>query len=294
MRGEALSPTWLPAAATRVRCAALAVAVALFLVAPGADARAAPSGARIVAAGAQTPTGRKDDDTPWRFFLDNVRHADSLAKWLALIFFTIVLIALYASQFLTAVLAAVGVLALFSHRVRSSRLVRGGFALVLAGLVPLVVAGRFLSDNPLGFGFLYAFTRPVAAGMMAVGAMLALLKTDKRMKRDIAALINAASDRRPVWPDHPPLPQVDHVARHGSRAAHALVALLPSESDDASADGSPDLHVEQQVELTLCRIYGVLPASGERSATPGRHSKKTGGRGSSGGERCTGQRRWPS
>jgi hypothetical protein len=116
---------------------------------------------------------------------------------------------MYLPRLVFGMVIGVGVLALVKPEVRRSRLVRGGLVLVSVGWVALVVAGRF-NDNPLGFGFLFAFTTPLGAVMMLAGAIGALLKrTDTRLNRDIAALVTSAEGSRPVWPDQPPLPEVD-------------------------------------------------------------------------------------
>jgi hypothetical protein len=88
---------------------------------------------------------------------------------------------------------------------------------------------------PLGAGFLLAFLSPVAAVMMLLGAMRALLtRSDKNLNRDIAALVASAESSRPLWPDGPPLPEVDQVATHGSRAGSALLVLLGVAPSDPS------------------------------------------------------------
>ena len=136
-------------------------------------------------------------------------------------------------------------------------------AVFVLGFVALKVASRF-NDNALGVGFLFAFSRPLAAVMMVLGAVQALLKrTDKRLDRDIAALVASAESTRPVWPDEPPLPEVDLVALHGSRAGAALVAVLDRDLDDPSNSNSPSVHVKQQAALALCKIYRVPPTAGE-------------------------------
>jgi len=202
------------------------------------------------------------DDTLWGFISNAIKHADTPGKWLALPFFTILMAYVYLPRFLIGIVIVVGVLALVKPQVRASRLVRSGLALFALGLAVLTVAGRF-NDNALGAGFLFAFTSPIAAVMMMLGAAGALLKrSDTRLNRDIAALVASAERARPFWPDEPPLPDVDFVARHGSRAGLALVALLGNELNDPSAT-PPSLHVEQQAALALCKIYGVLPTAGE-------------------------------
>jgi hypothetical protein len=146
--------------------------------------------------------------------------------------------------------------------------------------VALVVAGRF-SDNPLGAGFLFAFTTPLGAVMMLLGAMQALLeRPDKRLNRDIAASVTSAEGARPVWPDEPPVPEVDRVATHGPRAGSALLVLLAAEPDDPSSASPRNVHVEQQAALALCKIYSVLPTAGETvrdaRSTPQENSQVTG------------------
>jgi hypothetical protein len=227
-------------------------------------ATAAPShfAPRWASAALQAPRPG-EDDTPWRFFRENVRHADSLGHWLALFFFTMVLTALYLPRLLNGIAIVVGVLALVKPEVRNSSLVRSGLALFFLGFVALAVAGRF-NDNPLGIGFLFAFSRPLAAVMMVLGAVQRLLKrTDKGLARDIAALVASAESSHPVWPDDPPLPEVDRVATRGSAAGSALVELLGAELDDPSNTNPRTVHVEQQAALALCKIYGVLPTAGE-------------------------------
>ena len=41
------------------------------------------------------------------------------------------------------------------------------------------------------------------------------------------------------------------------------MALLELELDDSSSTSPRNVHVEQQAELALCKIYGVLPTAGE-------------------------------
>ena len=221
---------------------------------------------------AQTPTATTavlqppspaEDDTPWGFFSKNVKHADTLAKWLALIFFTTLLTYLYLPRLVIGIVIVVGALALVMPRVRHSKLVRAGLVLVAIGWVALGVAGRF-NDNALGFGFLLAFTTPLGAAIMLLGAVQALLKrTDRRLNQDIAALVTSAEGSRPVWPDEPPLPEVGRVATHGTRAGAALVALLEAGADHSSSATPRSVHVQQQAALALCKIFSVLPMAGE-------------------------------
>jgi hypothetical protein len=226
------------------------------------------------------PRKPSDDDTPWGFFRKNVKHADSLGKWVALLFFTTMLTYLYLPRLSLGIVIVVGVLAVVSPQVRASRLVRIGLVFFLLAFVVLNVAGRF-TNNPLGAGFLFAFMSPLAAVMMLLGAMRALLKkSDKRLNRDIAALVASAESSRPLWPDEPPLPEVDQIATHGSRAGSALLVLLGVEPYDPSGTNPRDLHVEQQAELALCRIYSVPPTAGETvrdaRSTPQENTQVTG------------------
>jgi hypothetical protein len=48
-----------------------------------------------------------------------------------------------------------------------------GFGLVALGVVPLIIAGTF-TNNPLGFGFLFAFLTPVGALLIVTGTIFAL------------------------------------------------------------------------------------------------------------------------
>jgi hypothetical protein len=226
-----------------------------------------PRADHALSAPTQTPAAQPrspaDDDTPWGFFSKNIKHANSLGKWLALIFFTLMLSYMYLPRLVFGIVIAVGALAVVKPQVRNSRLVRIGLAFFVLGFVALNVAGRF-NDNALGAGFLFALTSPLAAVLMLLGAVKALLKrTDKPLNRDIAALVASAESSRPVWPDEPPLPEIDRVATHGSRAGSALVALLGTEHDDPSSTDSRNVHVEQQAALALCKVYGVLPTAGE-------------------------------
>jgi hypothetical protein len=230
---------------------------------PGNLAVSAPAQTPMATAAALQAPVPADDDTPWGFFTKNIKHADTVGKWLALIFFTTMLTYLYLPRLVLGVVIVVAGLALVQPRVRHSKLVRGGLVLVSIGWVALAVAGRF-NDNPLGFGFLLAFTTPLGAAMMLLGAMQALFtRTDRRLNRDIAALVAAAEASSPLWPDEPPLPEIDRVATHGMRAGSALMGLLETKAADPSSAASRSVHVEQQAALALCKIFSVLPTAGE-------------------------------
>jgi hypothetical protein len=122
------------------------------------------------------------EQTPWEFFRDAVPHIDSIGKGLALAFFTTVLTfmnfmavaaKLRLSLLLPIALIALVSLAVFSPAVRQSRLVRMGFGLIALGVVPLIIAGTF-TNNPLGFGFLFAFLTPVGGLLIVSGTIFAL------------------------------------------------------------------------------------------------------------------------
>jgi hypothetical protein len=122
------------------------------------------------------------EQTPWEFFRDAVPHIDSIGKGLSLAFFTTVLTfmnfmavaaKLRLSLLLPIALIALVSLAVFSPAVRQSRLVRMGFGLVALGVVPLIIAGTF-TNNPLGFGFLFAFLTPVGGLLIVSGTIFAL------------------------------------------------------------------------------------------------------------------------
>jgi hypothetical protein len=131
-----------------------------------------------------------------------------------------------------------------------SRLVRFGAAL-------LVVAVGLLAFVPaLITGLLFMFSVPIAVLLILVGTILRFRKSDKAVHEDVAALALAAKRTRRVWPDDAPLRQVDQVAKHGLRAGPALVSLLRFESDEQLSDDTWSPHLEQQVELALCGIYG--------------------------------------
>jgi hypothetical protein len=124
-----------------------------------------------------------DEQTPWEFLRNGAAHADSPGKRMALVFFTIVLMwmnfmaalaRVRLGLLLPIVLGALLALTLVSPRVRQSRLVRVGFGLLAVGLIPLVVVGGLITDNPVGLGFLFAFLTPIAGLLILCGTVLAL------------------------------------------------------------------------------------------------------------------------
>lgn len=122
-----------------------------------------------------------DESTPWQFFRGGFAHADSVGKATGLVFFTIVLMGMNLVATLARLgiglvvpVVLVGAAVLTSARVRRSRLVRIGFGLGLLGVVPLVLVGTFITDNPVGLGFLFMFLAPIAAILIVTGTVLAL------------------------------------------------------------------------------------------------------------------------
>ncbi len=87
--------------------------------------------------------------------------------------------------------------------------------------------------------------------------------TSPEVARDVAKLVAAARKLDKAWPWQPAIPEVKTVAAHGKAAARALLAELRYVSREQwVSNDSWDLHVEQQVALALCEIYGVMPESG--------------------------------
>jgi HEAT repeat protein len=75
------------------------------------------------------------------------------------------------------------------------------------------------------------------------------------MQPDIDRLVRAAEKLTGTWPSQPPppIPEVALVARHGKAVVPLLMVLL---SDDPNAERDRKRWtVQQQVALTLCRIY---------------------------------------
>ncbi len=123
-----------------------------------------------------------EQTTPWEFFRDAVPHIDSIGKVLGLAFFTTILTfmnfmavaaKLRLSLLLPIALIAFVSLAVFNPAVQQSRLVLVGVGLVALGVVPLNIAGMF-TNNPLGFGFLFAFLTPVGGLLIVSGTIVAL------------------------------------------------------------------------------------------------------------------------
>ncbi len=83
------------------------------------------------------------------------------------------------------------------------------------------------------------------------------------MRTEVAMLVKAAEELTTLWPWSGPVPEVARVAAYGKPIAPLLVDLL---ADDPESIEDPlqkvDLHVQQQVALALCKIYGVTDEAG--------------------------------
>jgi hypothetical protein len=83
----------------------------------------------------------------------------------------------------------------------------------------------------------------------------AAAQTTSTMQRDVDRLVRAAEGLTGTWPSQlpPPIPEVALVAGHGKAVVPLLMVLL---SDDPNAERDRKRWtVQQQVALTLCRIY---------------------------------------
>jgi hypothetical protein len=79
--------------------------------------------------------------------------------------------------------------------------------------------------------------------------------TTSTMQPDVDRLVRAAEKLEGTWPSQPPpaIPEVAIVARYGKAVAPLLMVLL---SDDPNAERDRKRwKVQQQVALTLCRVY---------------------------------------
>lgn len=95
-------------------------------------------------------------------------------KWLLTIILAWLSIPGYVRASLLVILIGILLLAATPH-VRRSWLVRAGFILFLVGFVPLVVVGVFITDNPIGLGFLFALLTPISMLMIISGTVVALM-----------------------------------------------------------------------------------------------------------------------
>ena len=105
---------------------------------------------------------------------------------------------------------------------------------------------------------------------MVVAVLVALLssvqtgatRAASTMQSDVDRLVRAAATLSGTWPAQPPPPiaEVAIVARHGRAVVPLLMVLL---SDDPHAERDrPRWQVQQQVALTLGRIYAASPHCG--------------------------------
>lgn len=101
----------------------------------------------------------------------------------------------------------------------------------------------------------------MAVGLLVAAACGAASASAQDIEGDVRRLVEAARALDTAWPWQPAIPEVEAVARHGAAAGPALVREL--RYGPGTGPGDWDLHVEQQVALALCRIYGEAPVSGE-------------------------------
>ncbi len=106
--------------------------------------------------------------------------------------------------------------------------------------------------------------------MMSIALLVLLLppvqtgatRTAGTMQSDLDRLVRAAATLAETWPSQPPpaIPEVAIVARHGKAVVPLLMVLL---SDDPNAERDRKRwQVQQQVALTLSRIYGEFQHCG--------------------------------
>ena len=88
-------------------------------------------------------------------------------------------------------------------------------------------------------------------------------KQSDQIQQDISRLIGAASKLHTAWPAQGLIREGDPVVRHGKRATPFLISRLRFKKGMHFDDQGWDFHVEQQIELALCKIYEVQPESGK-------------------------------
>lgn len=103
--------------------------------------------------------------------------------------------------------------------------------------------------------------RLLIAGLLAAAAFGAAPLRAQDPAGDVRRLVEAARALDTAWPWQPAIPEVAQVAGHGAAAGPLLLREL--RYGPSTEPGDWDLHVEQQVALALCLIYGETPVSGE-------------------------------
>ncbi len=99
--------------------------------------------------------------------------------------------------------------------------------------------------------------------MAVVGLSAAEEPSHEQLRANVEKLVQAAQKRTTLWPWQGPVPEVASVAAYGKAIAPMLVNLLAADPD-ALDESSPevDWHVQQQIALALCKIYGVTEEAG--------------------------------
>lgn len=133
-----------------------------------------------------------------------------------------------------------------------------------------IACAASVPSDTAGYGELQAMgqptpqPQPIVSGAVACpvpgGCGIAPPTIPPKAMIDLQHLMSAARLRTTPWPAAAPLPLVDTVAKHGRAIARAIAAMLPA---DSATVVEWNMHVEQQLELTLCAIYGVKPEAGK-------------------------------
>ena len=97
--------------------------------------------------------------------------------------------------------------------------------------------------------------------LVPLSLLLAAAQTSPT-QQDVNRLVQASEKLEGAWPGQPPppIPEVAIVAQHGQAVVPLLLSLL---SDDGGVERDRQRwKVQQQVALTLCRIYSISPYCG--------------------------------
>lgn len=90
-------------------------------------------------------------------------------------------------------------------------------------------------------------------------ALAGNLVSQTKVRKDVTQLVHAAHKLDKLWPWQHAIHEVSVVAADGRPAGPFLLTLLVNDPDD---DKNVDWHVQQQVALTLCKIYGIKAGPG--------------------------------
>jgi hypothetical protein len=108
------------------------------------------------------------------------------------------------------------------------------------------------------------FRKGFAGSLLATALVVSLLAPAVAGSHDlelaVRRLVEAAETLDIAWPWRGAVPEVPEVAKYGKSAAPLLVRQL--EYGPETEAGAWNLHVEQQVALALCAVFGLEPVSG--------------------------------